>query len=210
MTTGIYQIACLPTGKTYIGQSINIAHRFEQHKSDLRLGRHGNRYLQAAWLKYGEEAFTLSILEETEVELLTEREIHWILHLKSHLPATGFNLTLPTIGQYFQHTDDVKRRISESKRGKLNPRFGKPAYNRGIAASEETKRKQSLARIGRKRSKEARQNYGKTYVLTNGDETVTFKNLSLFCEERQLNRGCLNHVINGRNKQHKGWRLPLF
>ena len=38
---------------------------------------------------------------------------------------------------------DVKRKLSESKKGTKNPMYGKPAHNRGKSPSDETKRKLS-------------------------------------------------------------------
>ena len=60
---GVYAITCLPTGKQYIGsaaQSFRI--RWNLHRSRLRRGIHHSRYLQRAWVKYGEDAFEFRVL----------------------------------------------------------------------------------------------------------------------------------------------------
>src|SRR4051794_33841430 len=60
---GVYTITCKANGGVYVGQSLDVEHRFLQHKSKLRRGSHSNPYLQAAWNKYGEEEFLFSIYE---------------------------------------------------------------------------------------------------------------------------------------------------
>lgn len=50
--TGVYRIVS-PSGKCYVGSSIDMAARFRTHRYDLRRGRHHARALQAAAAKYG-------------------------------------------------------------------------------------------------------------------------------------------------------------
>src|SRR5690349_12758627 len=73
---GIYAIRHLESGKVYVGSASNISKRWHRHKKDLRLGIHRNKHLQAAWTKYGEEAFLFEILELTSE--LDVREQFWI------------------------------------------------------------------------------------------------------------------------------------
>ena len=53
---------------------------------------------------------------------------------------------------------ETRRKLSESKEGKKNPMYGKPAHNRGKTPSKETKKKisESLKKIVRYYSKETR------------------------------------------------------
>lgn len=48
----------------YIGQSKTIQRRWHDHLKCLRDGKHVNRHLQAAFQKYGEDAFEFSVIEE--------------------------------------------------------------------------------------------------------------------------------------------------
>ncbi len=59
---GVYTITCVPTGAQYVGSAVWFARRFRQHESDLRLGKHRSTYMQRAWKKYGESAFSFGIL----------------------------------------------------------------------------------------------------------------------------------------------------
>ena len=58
MSIGIYKIECLINHKVYIGQSTNIELRWKHHIYQLKKNNHENKYLQAAWNKYGSSNFT--------------------------------------------------------------------------------------------------------------------------------------------------------
>ncbi len=82
--TGIYQIRCGPTGKSYVGSSVQIYVRWAQHRRALRTNRHHAPHLQRAWNRHGADAFYFEILDECDRSLLVEREQHYvdILHPK--------------------------------------------------------------------------------------------------------------------------------
>lgn len=89
---GIYQIKNIQNNKLYIGQSIDIIKRFQHHKSDLNTNKHYNKHLQAAWIKYGEQSFEFSILEEVEdINVLNDLEIYYIEYLDTFY--NGYNQT---------------------------------------------------------------------------------------------------------------------
>lgn len=75
---GIYKIENLVNGKRYYGSSKNIDKRWRRHKNQLRSGKHGNYYLQRAWVKYGEDKFSFEIIEECSIETLLEREQYYL------------------------------------------------------------------------------------------------------------------------------------
>jgi len=57
MKCGCYLIRNVVNGHCYAGSSLNVPARLKEHRADLHKGRHDNRYLQAAFRKYGEAAF---------------------------------------------------------------------------------------------------------------------------------------------------------
>lgn len=89
---GVYQIRCLPTGKVYIGSAVNLGRRWQQHRSSLRRGEHGNPYLQQAWMKYGEDQFEFSVLECVERDNLLLKEQFWIDQTGCTDRKVGFNV----------------------------------------------------------------------------------------------------------------------
>lgn len=72
--SGIYKITS-PTGRVYIGQSIDIQNRLRAYKSG-----HGYQFqpkLRRSCLKYGFDNHKFEIIEEVEAELLNDRERYW-------------------------------------------------------------------------------------------------------------------------------------
>ncbi|AFJ61945.1 MULTISPECIES: GIY-YIG nuclease family protein [Bacillus] len=63
---GIYQITNKHNGKKYIGSSINVFKRWEQHINDLHYGVHHSHILQKDWDKHSLNDFTFEILEHVE------------------------------------------------------------------------------------------------------------------------------------------------
>ena len=55
---GIYEIRNTLNNKVYVGSSINMKKRMQTHKYELVKGVHCSAHLQAAWGKYGVDAFT--------------------------------------------------------------------------------------------------------------------------------------------------------
>jgi hypothetical protein len=70
--TGIYKITS-PSGKVYIGQSIDIDKRWEGHNKYNGIGPK----LKNSYIKYGFNSHTKNTLEECSIEQLNEREIYW-------------------------------------------------------------------------------------------------------------------------------------
>lgn len=86
--TGIYKITNLVNNKIYIGQSVRIEKRWEDHK--FYSGKE-HTALQAAFKKYGISNFSFEVIEECPKEILDEREIYWIKFYDSY--NNGYNLT---------------------------------------------------------------------------------------------------------------------
>jgi group I intron endonuclease len=83
MAHGIYKIINILNNKFYVGSAVDLKRRKTRHFSELRKGNHKNGHLQAAWKKYGEQAFIFVVVEEVaDVALLFEKENVW---LKEHV-----------------------------------------------------------------------------------------------------------------------------
>lgn len=170
---GIYGILNVESGKWYIGQSVDIDRRIEQHKTLLRNGKHQNKHLQSAWNKRGEDAFLFPVLELCDVDYLNERESFWITEKDAF--HAGYNKTTGGEGlRGWVAPEWYKQQRSEMYSGEKNPFYGRKHstetrkklsgshagschVNYGKHLSKETRRKISLAHIGMKHSDETRQ-----------------------------------------------------
>jgi group I intron endonuclease len=94
--SGIYCITSKLNNKKYVGQSININNRWQQHLSELKANKHCNNHLQNHFNKYLIDDLTFEILEEiVDLSLLTEREQFYLDLLKPEFnmcPAAGSSL----------------------------------------------------------------------------------------------------------------------
>lgn len=87
----VYKITNNVNGKIYIGQTNrSIEERFSQHKKDAFRERNEKRPLYSAIRKYGVDAFSIELVEETEDPL--EREKYWIEYFGSF--KNGYNATI--------------------------------------------------------------------------------------------------------------------
>lgn len=178
MTSGIYQIVNTQTGKVYIGSSATVPERWRQHRHLLRRGLHHSVKLQRSWAKHGEEAFVFSVLECAPTERLIQREQAWIDSLrpfynvaplagtrrgvklsaetrqkmsaarvgKSPSPETRAKMSAWQLGR--KRSAETCRKVSESK--KAAGLKGRPAFNKGVPHSEETRAKMRAAHARRR------------------------------------------------------------
>lgn len=88
----IYKITNDVNNKIYVGKTLtSIENRFKEHKSDYKKRKKEHRPLYSAMQKYGEEHFSIELLEEVPIDQLSEREIYWINTLDSY--HNGYNAT---------------------------------------------------------------------------------------------------------------------
>lgn len=94
---GIYKFTNKITGQSYIGQSVDIRRRYNQHKN--RYDEFGNKevpledtYFHSMLRHYGFHNFEFEILEECNKCDLDEREMHYIAIYNSLYP-NGYNKT---------------------------------------------------------------------------------------------------------------------
>ncbi len=87
MTCGIYLINHKPSGRKYVGQSIDVARRFTDHKRGKE-----PTLISRAINKYGVDEFEFTLLEECPQEDLDRREREFITSLNTLHPR-GFNMT---------------------------------------------------------------------------------------------------------------------
>lgn len=153
MDQGIYKIINVVNNKFYIGSAVSFRKRKTRHFSELRNNKHNNRHLQAAWRKYGEQAFVFVVVEEVEDRaMLLDAENRWLKdHVgKDYCYNIGADATAPALGMSgelsptwgYKHTIEAKEQIGVHSRG------------RGHAPQSREKIRQHL--IGKPKSAEVR------------------------------------------------------
>lgn len=136
---GIYKITS-PSGRVYIGESIDIKDRWREYK---RLDCKNQVKLYNSLLKYGVDAHIFNIVEECSFEDLLCRERYYqdfydVLN-------GGLNLKLSSCGDNKSvHSEETRKRIGDAQRGEKNHMYGKvgelnPLF--GIPLTEEFKKK---------------------------------------------------------------------
>ena len=143
----IYRIKNKIDNKIYIGQTIqDLDDRWKQH---LKNGSNC-RYLKSAFKKYGVDNFEFQLVCITFDNCLDDIEIKYIQHYNCLVP-NGYNLRLG--GNSGRHNEETKRKIGDAlknryKNGMVHSKLGKHP-------SEETRKKLSEAKKGKKKSQES-------------------------------------------------------
>lgn len=172
---GVYSIRNKESGKIYVGQSVTLKKRRDNHKYMLRKDKHSNHHLQSAWNKYGEAAFEFMVCEYVEnardnPKHLTEREQYWLdwHRLQTELYNKGPIAASPALGLKrspevrhkmseshigHTHSEETKHKLSELNSGENNPMYGKHH-------TEETNRKNREAHLGRNFTEEHKRKIG--------------------------------------------------
>lgn len=120
-TIGIYKIVNKVNEKYYVGSTINLNLRWNQHKQKLRKQIHINPHLQSAWNKYGNDSFVYIIVETSDMSnlLLTEQKY---LDIAKKEPDKCYNISFdafcPNRGRKLRpRTEKEKERIRQTLSG---------------------------------------------------------------------------------------------
>lgn len=112
---GIYKITNKTNKKCYIGQSVDIEHRFRKHQTDAFWNSNKNfKYnypLYQAFRKYGIDSFLFEILEECKEEDLDAKEQFYY-----DLFQPAYCLTAPE--EKVVKNEEVRKKISEKLTGR--------------------------------------------------------------------------------------------
>lgn len=195
MTSGVYKITNLITGKYYVGSSYHCKERWKEHLKELKGGYHKNKHLLNSFQKYREENFKFEIIHSLPEKEAREKEQWYIdnfyddMYNISKLAGGGdlisyhpdreniiFRMTesvkqryevmsesdkekqwgyLKTKGNPMQgrrHTEESRKKMSQSS-------VGKPSPNKGKKASAETREK--ISRAAKQRTGESNPFYGR-------------------------------------------------
>ena len=132
MTRCIYKIINVVNNKFYVGSAVNFERRKARHIWRLRRGDHVNKHLQAAWAKYGEDAFVFAVVEAVpeETDILQAENVWLKEHVgKEYCYNVATDATAPTRGWFaeknpmwgkrFNHTEEAKDKIRAASKARI-------------------------------------------------------------------------------------------
>jgi group I intron endonuclease len=118
----IYWIKNKVNGKFYVGSTTQRYVRWKTHRGKLKGNRHHCRHLQAAWNKYGAEAFDFKVVEKVVDEaLLQEAEDRWLAeHVgKPHCYNHGLRSGAPWRGGKKENHPRYGAKLTEDQKQNL-------------------------------------------------------------------------------------------
>jgi group I intron endonuclease len=153
MARGIYKIINVVNNKFYVGSAADLKRRKARHFSELRNGRHNNQHLQAAWGKYGEQAFVFVVVEQlaTDADLLAAENVWLKEHVgKDYCYNIGVDATAPMLGMSgelsptwgYKHSGENLKKIGVASKARVQ--------------SDEEKQKRRLTMRGKPQPAEVR------------------------------------------------------
>jgi group I intron endonuclease len=148
--SGIYCWVNMINGKYYIGSGIDLNNRINDYFQESYYKSKSDLIIVRAILKYGLGNFALVILEFTDKDELLSREQHFLDTLEpeyntldvagnsqgyNHTPESIAKMTKLALGR--NHSDEVRKAMSENRMGENNPFFGKNHSEETIAKLKE-------------------------------------------------------------------------
>lgn len=198
----IYTIRNKINGKIYIGQTVNKRGFRGRYGASIEKNTH-NEYLKRSIQKYGIENFEVD--EEFDVayskEELDDKEQWYIYLYNSTNRNLGYNRQ--SGGNNGKHTEETKRILSERKKGKNNPNWGKHL-------SEETKRKLSIANgkennpnWGKKSSEETRRKISEHHANMKGENNPRYGAIVSEETRKRQSEALKGKYIGGKHPRSK-------
>ena len=197
----IYKIENTVNGKFYIGSTVKPKLRKRDHFTRLRGNRHNNTKLQSAWNYYGENNFTLTVievLENVESNQLIEREQ---FYLDNHKPHYNLSPNASNSGRIL--SEETKRKISATKKkaGLVTEGFkGKVHTEKTKSAMRDKRKGEKNFMFGKTHTEEARRKISITHqnkVITEEQRLAVSKRLKgrKFSEEHKQK---ISEALTGR------------
>jgi group I intron endonuclease len=197
----VYAIVNLMNGRRYIGSTVNFQGRMQIHRNELRRGTHSNRHLQAAWKKYGEDAFVFGIVQEYTPHQVIEKEQMHLNAAQPHVYNIGKIVSPAALGlrrseetkalhrtnalaRVAAGTNGFDRLTPEQKQRRADavPRVAEA--NRGQKRSEETKARIRAAWVTRKRRSHCKHGHEFTTQNTRFVYAPVYRRRCLACSKR--------------------------
>lgn len=194
----IYKITS-PSGKVYIGQTIDSVKRFSKYKKGCCKKQ---TRLNNSFLKYGFENHKIEIIEECDVDLLNDRERYWQDYYNV-LGLNGLNCKLTK-------SNDKSAKISQSTKEKLSKYFKENpiSYWKGKQLLFCGKYKMRLAKLGKtqkeehiKKAKENRK-LNSSILILDTELGIFYNSVIDISNTYNINYKNISRKLNGQRKNN--------
>jgi len=181
MSSGIYKITNIVNNKFYIGSSTRLSARKAEHKYRTKTHK-GNSAIRSAIIKYGEDNFIFSVLEEFEFGLWASKE--YINDILSSREQYYIDILMP---DYNIRRQDVTR-------------------STGVCSQKQKEHLNKIAKLPRDRS-----SYKKPIIQKdkNGNFLKEFRCAKDAEKELNLYKGSVSRVLSKEYKHTKNYYFEL-
>jgi len=237
MARGIYKIINVINNKFYVGSAEDFTRRKRVHWWMLRRGDHANKHLQAAWAKYGEQAFTFVIVEELppEADVLVAENVWLKEHVgKEYCYNVATDATAPTLGwsgeknpmwgRTFSHTEEAKVKIAAASAARVQTEEEKAKRRKSmrghhVAASTKAKISATLSGEGNFWFGKKRPDHGakvsRAVVATSPDgKTLKYDSIQALREASGMKPPSVNRAVKSgvplKRGPYKGWTFEYL
>jgi group I intron endonuclease len=128
--SGVYCLINKINGHCYVGSSINLATRMKNYLNNtfLKSRQNINMPIVKALLKYGQENFSVLILEHVEAKYLTIRETYFITSVVPYYNVLKQGYS--SLG--YKHTQETKNLLSELAKNRVHSELTKSLISKAL------------------------------------------------------------------------------
>lgn len=217
----IYKILSKINGLFYIGSTNSLSSRWQKHRSELRHNKHGNKYLQHVFNKYGEDNLDFIILEIFSCEIcradLFKREYEYIDRLK---PALNLSkkcsdeclpdypaLAEEQAKEYIvSHLEGKEFKIKNLRKFCRDNNLKRNSVACVLSGEYSHTKGWKIRQINEDYQFSA-QELGSKFIVQYLDEPeFEINNMRRFIKDKNLSRGAMSAIVQSKMKSHKGWR----
>jgi group I intron endonuclease len=233
MARGIYKIINVVNNKFYVGSAVDFTVRKRKHWWQLRRGTHGNKHLQAAWVKYGEDSFKFLIVEELpdDADILAAENVWLKEHYgKEYCYNLAMDATAPQLGmsgeknamygKTFSHTEEAKAKIAAASAARVQTdeekaKRRKSMQGHHISAATKAKISATLSGEGNYWYGKKRPDHGakvsRAVVATGPAGETVYPSIAALREELGIKPPTVNRALKSGNPltrgPYTGWKF---